>query len=108
MVARWRAAVDGLAAREGLDAGLCSVVLTEVLGRGAGGGGAAAEGQGAAAGATGRGVRGRGSGRGRAQEGVTAAEVEEEEEGEEPEGVHAFGDVEEWVKREAAAFHRMV
>jgi hypothetical protein len=77
MVARWRAAVEALCAREGLDASLCSVILTDLM-SGDGGG---KEGRG-----------GEGAGAGRQRE----------------EGVHGFRDVEDWVKREAVAFYRMV
>jgi hypothetical protein len=81
---RWRGAVEALCWQEGLNAGLCSVVVVD-MGEGAlrggdGGGGAAAAGA--------RGVPdGGGGGR---------------------EGVHGIGDVEDWVRREAAAFHRIV
>jgi hypothetical protein len=94
LAARWRAAVDALAAREGLDAGLCGVVLSEVQ-RGAGD-----EGAGDAAVAPGGGAgRAGGAGGDAAAGGGGAAGGE---------GVRGYRDVEEWVKREAAAFYRMV
>lgn len=94
LVSTWRGAIESLCIQEGLDSGLCSVIITDIRrphDAGVGDEGRRNGGQGGRLGGGG----GRGAGR--------------EEGGREgAEGVHGFRDVEDWVKREAAAFYRMV
>jgi len=88
--------VETLCAQEGLDSSMCSVIMTDIRPEEGG------DGQGAAGGA-GAGPKGRGGRRGEGG-GVSGQQQQQQQE----EEVHGFKDVEEWVRREAAAFHRTV